>query len=294
MTGKLLALLRPADALNIFFLMLLTIIVAASNGKVGPAPQLILLYSGLILLQALLILFKDRGRFMHWVYQLIFPTISILAIFDSLGYIVHSINPDDIDPLLIELDLLLFGGHPTVMLEGIMHPLLTDALQIAYMSYYFMPFILAVALLSQKRQEQFDYALFMIMLCFYLSYAGYMLFPAVGPRFTLTHLQTSELLGYALTAPLQDFLNRLEGIKRDAFPSGHTGIALVLMALSYRFEKRLFRLFLPFTSALIFSTVYLRYHYVVDVFAGVILAVLTLFLGGAYYGYRQKRVRPDH
>ena len=36
-------------------------------------------------------------------------------------------------------------------------------------------------------------SLFGIILCFYLSYIGYLLVPAVGPRFTLDHLQTVSL-----------------------------------------------------------------------------------------------------
>ena len=288
-----LALLRPADALNFLSLTLLTVITVTFIHRIDHAPFLILLYSGMFLAQALLLLFRDKGRFMHWAYHLIFPTISILAIFDSLEYIVHAVNPRDIDPILIKIDYAIFGGHPTVMLERFMQPLLTDALQVAYTSYYLLPFTLGIALLARRREQEFDYALFMIMLCFYLSYAGYLLFPAIGPRFTLTHLQNSDLQGFVLTAPVQELLNRLEGIKRDAFPSGHTGIALIVLVLAFRFEKKLFWIFLPFVSALIFSTVYLRYHYVVDVLAGVVLTALTLLCGGSYYGYWQKRVRPD-
>ena len=289
---KILLQLRPADALNFFFLALLTVIAVIFRRVVDHAAYLIMLYCGLFLAQALLIVFRDRGKVLHWTYHLIFPTISILAIFDSLEHLVHAINPQDIDPLLIRLDYLLFGGHPTVMMEKIMTPLLTDMLQLAYSSYYFLPITLGAVLLIRKNEEAFDRSLYLIMLCFYLSYAGYLLFPALGPRFTLNHLQHEDLRGLLLTAPIQELLNRLEGIKRDAFPSGHTGIALTVLVLSLRFEKRLFLLFLPFVTALIFSTVYLRYHYVVDVLAGIALTALTLFLGDAYYGYWQKRFRP--
>jgi len=291
---KVLLQLRPADALNFFFLAILTVITVAYRHVVDHTAYLILLYSGLFFGQALLMLFGERNRVFHWTYHLIFPTISILAIFDSLEHLVHAINPRDIDPLLISLDHLLFGGHPTVMMEHIMVPLLTDLLQVAYSSYYFLPVTLGAVLLIRRKEDAFDRSLFLIMFCFYLSYAGYLLFPALGPRFTMNHLQHEELRGLFLTAPIQELLNRLEGIKRDAFPSGHTGIALTVLVLSRRYEKTLFRLFLPFVTALIFSTVYLRYHYVVDVLAGIILAALTLFLGDAYYGYRQKRFRSDH
>ena len=289
---KILLQLRPADALNFFFLALLTVITVIFRRVVDHAAYLIMLYSGLFLAQALLIVFRDRGRVLRWTYHLIFPTVSILAIFDSLEHLVHAINPQDIDPLLIKLDYLLFGGHPTVMMEKIMTPLLTDMLQLAYSSYYFLPITLGAVLLIKKDERSFDHSLYLIMLCFYLSYAGYLLFPALGPRFTMNHLQHEDLRGLFLTASIQELLNRLEGIKRDAFPSGHTGIALTVLVLSLRFEKRLFLPFLPFVTGLIFSTVYLRYHYVVDVLAGIVLTALTLFLGDAYYGYRQKRFRP--
>jgi membrane-associated phospholipid phosphatase len=285
--------LRPADALNFFALIVLTIIAVMFRSRIVHAPYIILLYAGLMLCQVFLTRFRDRGRLIHWTYHLIFPTVSILAIFDSLELIVHYINPRDIDPLLIKLDYLLFKGHPTVMLERIINPLLTDLLQIAYSSYYFLAITFGAVLLIRKDEKAFDRSLFLIMLCFYLSYAGYLLFPALGPRFTMNHLQSIDLKGLVLTQPIQELLNRIEGIKRDAFPSGHTAIALIVLFLSYKFEKKLFLLFLPFVAALVFSTVYLRYHYVVDVLAGIALTALTLLMGDAYYGYRQKRIHPD-
>lgn len=112
--------------------------------------------------------------------------------------------------------------------------------------------------------------------------------PAIGPRFTMEHLHNSALEGLFITAPLQDLLNRLEGVKRDAFPSGHTAITLLVVYLAWRFEKRLFVVFLPVAGALLFSTVYLRYHYVVDVIAGLALALITVVLGEKYYGCRTK------
>lgn len=280
--------LRPADALNLIFLFFLTLITALFYSKVDGPLLLFALYSGLIFLQILLIRAKDRYNFLKPAYDFIFPTISIILVFDSLGRIVHYINPRDIDPLLIKLDYLLFGGHPTVMLESIMTPLLTDILQAAYSSYYFLPIALGIALKMKGDDKAFDLSLFLLMLCFYLSYIGYMLMPAIGPRFTIDHLQHSALEGLFITAPLQDLLNRLEGVKRDAFPSGHTAITLLVVYLAWRFEKRLFVVFLPVAGALIFSTVYCRYHYVVDVIAGLALTLIAVVLGEKYYGYRTK------
>ena len=280
--------LRPADILNFAFLSSLTLVTALFYREVANPLSLITLYAGLIFLQILLIGTKDSGNFLKLTYDLIFPTACILIIFDSLEQLVHFINPRDIDPLLIKLDYLIFNGYPTVMMESIMTPLLTDILQTAYSTYYFLPVALGIALKIRGEEKAFDQSLFLIMLCFYLSYIGYMLMPALGPRFTLSHLQDRDLQGLFITGHVQEILNRLEGVKRDAFPSGHTGIALTVCYLAWRFEKRLFSIFLPVTLALVASTVYCRYHYVVDVIGGVALTLITIIMGEKYYGYRTK------
>ncbi len=282
--------LRPADSLNLFFLFSLSSVVLAFHGKLNGPGALLMLYSALVLVQLVLIWFRNSNGPVRWVYDLIFPTICILIIFDSLEGLVHYINPRDIDPILIRLDYAIFGFYPTVMSEKLMSPLFTDFMQLAYSTYYFLPITLGVTLKIKRQDSAFDRSLFLIMLCFYLSYAGYMLMPALGPRYTIGHLQNADLRGYMVAGQLQALLNGLEGIKRDAFPSGHTGIALTVLYLSYRYAKGLYRVFLPCVIALIISTVYCRYHYVVDVLGGVLLALITIFLGEAYYGYRAKRI----
>lgn len=275
--------LRPADTATIFFLLFLLALTIIFHQDLPRASLLISTYSVLLISQIIIIRFKDRGRVVGIFYDLIFPTICVLAIFDSLEWVVHYVNPEDIDPVLVRLDYLIFNGHPTVMLERIMSPLLTDMLQLAYTTYYFIPVIFGIALLRNHQKEEFNRSLFLVLFCFYLSYLGYILMPALGPRFAINHLQTTELKGLFVAEAIQELLNRLEGIKRDAFPSGHTAIPLVVLYLAYRFKRRLFWIFLPMVSALIFSTVYCRYHYVIDVIAGFGLTILTIFLGEIYY-----------
>jgi membrane-associated phospholipid phosphatase len=274
---------RPADAVTIIFLLFLSALTLIFYQHIPKAPFLISLYSIFFIAQIILIRFKNNGRFMGLFYDLIFPILCVLVIFDSLGWLVHYVNPEDIDPILIRLDYLIFNNHPTIILERVMSPLLTDILQIAYSTYYFIPISLGVVLLLNNQREEFNRTLFLILLCFYLSYLGYILMPALGPRFTISHLQTTELQGLFIAEPLQKLLNKLEGIKRDAFPSGHTAVAVTVLYLAYRFKKRFFWILLPIVSALIFSTVYCRYHYVVDIIAGFGLTLLTIFLGEWYY-----------
>jgi membrane-associated phospholipid phosphatase len=275
--------LRPADSITALFSFLLLLLTVFFYNKIPSAPYLILIYSSLIFFQLMLVSLSRINSFLTLTRDIIFPVIAVLIIFDSLGLIVHNINPHDLDYLLIRLDYLIFGAYPTIFLERFIHPLLTDILQIAYSTYYFLPVILGVVLKMKKKDEEFEESLFLILLCFYLSYVGYILFPALGPRYAMDHLHETQLGGFLVSKPIQDILNLLEGVKRDAFPSGHTGIALIALYLAFRYDRTLFWIMLTPVVLLIAATVYCRYHYVVDVIGGILLTVVTIAAGEVYY-----------
>ncbi len=248
-----------------------------------------IIYGSIIFFQAALSRIGKMNLFLSLTRDIIFPVVGVLIIFDSLGLIVHSINPQDIDYLLIRADYMIFGVYPTVYLERFIYPPLTDMLQVAYSTYYFLPVILGISLKVKGRTCEFEKTLFLLLLCFYLSYVGYLLFPAVGPRYTIEHLQSIEVDGFLVSKTIQDTLNLLEGVKRDAFPSGHTGIALTVLYLSYKFDRIIFRVLLVPVVLLIIATVYCRYHYVIDVVGGLILFFVTIVLGELYYKFFGKK-----
>jgi membrane-associated phospholipid phosphatase len=112
---------------------------------------------------------------------------------------------------------------------------------------------------------------------------GYILFPAIGPRYTLSHLQSIPIEGGTITNFVRDILNTVEHNKRDCMPSGHTQMALMVLYLAHRYEKLLLYILFPIVCGLILSTVYLRYHYVIDLFSGAIFAVGCLIVGPRLY-----------
>jgi membrane-associated phospholipid phosphatase len=162
-------------------------------------------------------------------------------------------------------------------------PWFTDLMSLAYLSYYFLPLTFVVVLYLKGRKHAFNELIFVLTFGYYISFIGYILFPAIGPRFTLTPLYSVPLEGSWITDFVRDTLNALEHNKRDCMPSGHTQIVLMVLALTYRYERFLFYLFFPIISGLILSTVYLRYHYVIDLFAGAAFAAGCLFMGPRLY-----------
>ncbi|MBN2366933.1 MAG: phosphatase PAP2 family protein [Calditrichaeota bacterium] len=205
-------------------------------------------------------------------YQFFF----LLLFFTALHYLIPAINPNTLDFQLINFDLFITGRIPTVWMEKFYSPLLTEILQLSYMAFYFLPLMILIPLYYRKEMFRFNRFGFNILLTFYLSYFGYLIFPALGPRYFLVHEQQIILDGLGAYHTISTALNGLENIQWDAFPSGHVAVAMIFSSFACRYFKKLFYITLPIVFFLILSTIYLRYHYLVDVLAGIFLFVVIL------------------
>jgi membrane-associated phospholipid phosphatase len=107
--------------------------------------------------------------------------------------------------------------------------------------------------------------------------------PALGPRASLADRNTEPLATTAISQTVSATLDELEHTKFDVFPSGHTMIAVVVLIVSFQRARDTFRWFLPVATLLIISTVYCRYHYVVDVIAGALFSFVAVPLGDRLY-----------
>jgi membrane-associated phospholipid phosphatase len=189
----------------------------------------------------------------------------------------------DADQWLADLDFSFWHANPTVWLERIQSPLLTEYLQIIYTLFVPAVLLLAVILWRQRRYPEFQYYAFLIALGFLVSYIGYLLVPARGPRFLLRHLQHAPLQGLWFFHSMQGGLDRLESIAYDCFPSGHTELTLLAWWSSRKLLRPLFWPYFAYTSSIIFATVYLRYHYTIDLLAGAGVAAILFLAGPGLY-----------
>lgn len=282
--------LKPVDTITYLALFVLIATVLATWSANPHGSVLAVKYSGLAIVLTLL-WWLDEGRFrIVRTLHMFYPIIFIPIVFDSFADILPWASPIERDSLLIQLDRILLGVDPTVWLERFIHPVLTELLTWAYASYYFLPIILAVALYWRGKEKEYDFdrGIFGVVLGFYLSYVGYFLVPAIGPRFTLAHLHKVDLHGIFVADTIRETLNALERFKQDAFPSGHTAVVLLVLYYAWHYVRGLFWVFLPVVVALIFSTVYLRYHYVIDVLAGILLVGVVVVVERATFALWQR------
>ncbi len=295
-------LLSPIDFIVIVFYSMLTVLNIIYFGRVPYAGYLIaanLLLFVFVFSIAYLDDKNHKGIWLHIHRWYIAPLI--LFSFKELYLMIKPIRMVDYDQILIKIDRFIFGTDPTVFLHQFANPVLTEILQIAYSTFFFLPIILGIELLLNKKTDEFYYATFLVLYGFFLSYIGYILVPAIGPRFTLHDfsLTNKELPGLFLTNFLREVINSGESIpsgtlnpaevvQRDVFPSGHTQMTLIVMYLAYKFNVKLKYFFWVTGTLLIIATVYLRYHYVIDLIGGAVFMWFTVWSGYYLYNWWQK------
>jgi membrane-associated phospholipid phosphatase len=277
--------LRPPDKVIVTYLTIVAILIIASYDRVKfwwilvPAHLLAIAFIfGLARLDQT----REKRTKTFTLVRSWYPLILIPMTYKELGYLIPLIHPHDFDRELALIDQRILGVDPIIWLDRINYPAVTLIMQLAYLTYYVMPIVLGIVLWRAGRFADFEFFLFMVLLGFYSSYLGYIAVPAIGPRFFLSPGAAKSLGGPGVTA-IRGFLDRMEGTTRDCFPSGHTELTLLVLFCAYRLHKKTFWILLPAGSALIVSTVYLRYHYVVDVIAGAAFAAVLALASDRLY-----------
>jgi membrane-associated phospholipid phosphatase len=214
---------------------------------------------------------------------LAYPLIFFFSLFESFFMILPYFNQIRYDELMINIDLFLFGVHPTVWIEHIINPFLTELLYISYFFYFPMPLILVILLFYRKQYKNLEESLILLFITYYGAYITYFFVPVEGPRFHLADIQTIPLTGILLAEPILSVIDFFEPNKLDCFPSLHAAILIVTMYLTFKNAKKLFYFYLPFAFLIMISLVYCRFHYVIDIIAGTALAVLSISFGRIAY-----------
>ena len=253
------------------------------------------LFLGIIKLKDLELLLKSKvGRLIKIILEFLRETLPFafcISIYTNMHDMVHLVNPNDVDASLIAWDDYMLGFQPAIYLEPFITPELTDFMYFSYSSFLIYILLFTMYLYVKKKKVAFRETLVSVILTFYIGYVGYVIFPAVGPKFTMSHLFETSLSGTFITDRLSFLMNYeiSEYTRRDCFPSLHNGVIFLILLFAFKHEKIYAYLFFPFAIALFISTLYLRYHYFVDMIAGFLLAIIIFYLGPVMNNHWEKK-----
>ena len=288
--------LEDLVALIFFLLNLLLRIIfrGLEGGNFSPADVLIIIPAVTLLLAKELVHYFMAGKpgpaagsegpldFVRPFWEIIrdwFPFLIILLMYYSLwGDATLLMVTTDRDQALIALDQRLFGFQASLVLQRIISPGLTAWMTFAYFYHIINIPLVACFIYVWRDRARFREMMSGIMVVSFLGLMGYLLVPAIGPMYTLRNQYTvplhQSMWMFNREVDFMDFAR----IRRDVFPSLHVAISFVVWLYAYRNSKKLFWILSPLILSLWFSTLYLRYHYLIDVVAGLILAPLSYLL----------------
>jgi membrane-associated phospholipid phosphatase len=228
-----------------------------------------------------------------------YPVLIYASLFAETGSINRMFFGDYLDPKFAVFEESLFGCQPSVLFMAKMPYLpVSELFYASYFSYYLMIGGVGFALFFRNRRQFFHYVS-VVSFLFYVCYVIYIILPVVGSR--VFFLKPPE---YTLPPSLQQmagdtsypeavqqgpfyhlmlFIYRVFEAPGAAFPSSHVAVALCTVYFSFLYLRPIRYLHLVVAILLCLSTIYCRYHYVVDVFAGMITAATVVPLGNWLY-----------
>lgn len=211
----------------------------------------------------------------------------------------------NLDYVFAAADYSLFGCQPSLTFsQWLPQKVWSELFHMGYFSYYLLIALTVLTPLFTDR-KQFSRTAFVVLASFFLYYLIYLFLPVAGPQYYFHAVGTDVIqsghfpqLGdyfryHTELAPSPGpdgfFRELVEATQKSgerptaAFPSSHVGASTVLMLLLWRLRRSLFCLALPFYFFLCCATVYIQAHYLVDVFGGLVTAVIFFCATDRFY-----------
>jgi membrane-associated phospholipid phosphatase len=207
-----------------------------------------------------------------------FPFLLLSACYFSLfSNLVLRVNPHTADAFLAGIDAAMVGNQPSLLLEKWIHPGLTEFLNLVYFSFVlFLPGV-ALYFYVTRQEKAFRRLMMGYLTIILMGVASYVLVPAAGPEQFLAAKYTRDLQGQAVSRGV-DYIMKSARVSFDCFPSLHVGIPLLLALYLRNYCRKAFLPALGYVGVMCVATIYLRYHYLIDVIMAFVYAPAAYWL----------------
>jgi membrane-associated phospholipid phosphatase len=247
----------------------------------GPLSGEALVYMALLLADAGLIAWcRARPTNLRWRLRMLFHPIALNVVFMHMKAAIPKIAPERMDAQLQRIDALLVGGNLSLRMEGLIRPWLSEVFSFCYILFF--PYLLFSLIWyfrgDLKTLRAFATGLFTI---YGIGFLGYTLVPAWGPWVAMRDHFRVPLEGYAITR-WNDTIVRLGSNGVDVFPSLHCAVSSYFLFFDRRHTRWRYLLYLAPCVGLWISTIYLRYHYFIDLVCGFALSASALWLAARF------------
>jgi hypothetical protein len=245
----------------------------------GAARAWSLLFLGCLLAAVWIFFWAERNLTpWRWRVRLLFYPAAMGVSFYAMGAAVPLLGNSKVDSLLLGWDRALIGETPSVAFQSWLRPWAEDLAMAGYL-FFFYYLIAGPGYFCIRDLRLFRKCFVGLFTMYGLAFTGYTVMPAGGPWRWMTFstpLHGPLLLDWTLKT-VNDGSNAV-----DVFPCVHLAATLYLMLFDWEHRRRRFWWVLGPCLLLWFSTLYLRFHYFVDLLAGTVVALAGWWMAEKY------------
>jgi hypothetical protein len=205
-------------------------------------------------------------------------TAVVFTCYSTLGTLGMKAMPFTADALLSKADNFLLGFDPSLAIQRFQSPGWVEFYAFFYSA--FIPYINLSLLLNciGRPPGQRDAFLTGWVITYSLSYLGYIFLPAHGPLQFQAAEYDFALTGGYFYQTVVDGVAATGGLQ-GVFPSLHVGGSVFWCLYDLRVNRLRGLTYLPIVLLIYVATIVLRYHYVIDLIAGTLIAMAAIPLG---------------
>lgn len=199
----------------------------------------------------------------------------LAASYFELRWLLPGLAPALVDSQLHALDVALLGTTPSVWMAQFNTLYVVEWISFFYYSYFALMAIMLLPALFRGRGQPQQQLLFGALIVCIVGHFTYTLVPGVGPYATLDFAEPLE--GGFWWAQVTKTVASA-GAMYDIFPSLHTAYPCFYALYAFSQRKRkpwkyTWPILAFFAANMLIATMFLRWHWLVDVVAGLCLAV---------------------
>ncbi len=205
------------------------------------------------------------------------PFFGLALCYGLMKPLVPVLHPQLYDADLRSVDIRLMGKGPSLWQQILMgHPAWTDFFAVCYLGLFVWLFSLLVYH-SYLRRALYQRFMLGLILVYIGGFIGYLIYPAIGPRFAYPQ-EWTWLHGGIIFNSAEQVIGLL-GSRFDVFPSLHGAISAYLLFWQLAHDRRSLIWGVPLTLGIWLSTLFLGFHYFPDLISGGLLAMVSAWLG---------------
>ncbi len=275
---------RPLDIATLAYIFIELMIVLTFMVSRPGWFYLFLFYMAAAGIVFLIVIFDLTATGSFWrALRLVYPLFLFLFFRKTMEPQIFLVFDHSFDSHVVALEKMIFGVDPAFALQQYLEVWLNELMSISYISCFLILPVSAAVMLFKKRWGALERLVLASAVVLYVCHLIFIFYPVLGPRFFLSDQYYLPIVGPFFT-PLTERLLAGAGLYGAAMPSFPCAVALVAVWILAREVPKTAIPSFVLLSLVCAGSVYGRYHYVSDVFAGLLIGGVILWLTGSWQG----------